>query len=105
MDDTDAGVKHHDEWGDDAADAALRADVRRLGVLLGESLVRQVGPELLATVEDVRRLTRTDPAAAAVAWERTAAFLARHLPTPAPAGGTPADVALLEEIRDLLSRR
>ncbi|MGW0533540.1 phosphoenolpyruvate carboxylase [Streptomyces sp. NPDC003032] len=47
------------------ASSELRADIRRLGDLLGETLVRQEGPELLELVEKVRRLTREDGEAAA----------------------------------------
>jgi phosphoenolpyruvate carboxylase len=39
-------------------DGALRADIRMLGDMLGQTLVRQVGPELLEIVEEVRGLTK-----------------------------------------------
>ncbi len=42
----------------DDIDAALRDDIRRLGTQLGNTLVRQVGPDLLERVEQVRGIAR-----------------------------------------------
>ena len=43
----------------------LRDDIRRLGDLLGEALIRQEGPHTYDTVERIRALSRDDPDAAA----------------------------------------
>lgn len=55
-------------YDDDATageDAALRADIRRLGTLLGQTLARQEGKGLLDLVEEVRALVRSDADGAA----------------------------------------
>ncbi|MEV1288525.1 phosphoenolpyruvate carboxylase [Micromonospora sp. NPDC049679] len=49
----------------DGPDAAVRADIRRLGTLLGQTLARQEGRPLLDLVEEVRALVRSDAEAAA----------------------------------------
>ncbi|MBK7623299.1 MAG: phosphoenolpyruvate carboxylase [Kineosporiaceae bacterium] len=55
--------------------APLRSEINRLGQILGDTLARQHGPELLGLVEQVRQSARTDP-------QRTAQLLAEvDLPT------------------------
>jgi phosphoenolpyruvate carboxylase len=55
----------------EALDADLRSQIRRLAGLLGQSLVRQEGDQLLTLVEQIRTLTKNDPAAAAAVLDRT----------------------------------
>ncbi|MEY3277871.1 MAG: hypothetical protein RLZZ426_357, partial [Actinomycetota bacterium] len=47
------------------SDLALRAEIRRLGVILGQTLAEVEGQELLDRVEHVRQAVREDPDGAA----------------------------------------
>lgn len=64
-----------------ATDSSLRDDIRQLGVLLGQALVRHEGTWLLDLVERVRQASREDPAASTTIIDgtdlRSAMLLAR----------------------------
>jgi phosphoenolpyruvate carboxylase len=51
-------VETHAGVASEAGHSAMRADIRRLGGMLGDTLVRQAGAEVLDLVERVRRLAR-----------------------------------------------
>jgi len=55
-----------------STDAELRAEIRRLGVILGQTLAEVEGQDLLDRVESVRRMVREDPVAAAATLDELA---------------------------------
>lgn len=52
-------------------DSDLRAEIRRLGVILGQTLAEVEGQDLLDRVEEIRSLVRTDPEEASQELKRT----------------------------------
>jgi phosphoenolpyruvate carboxylase len=94
---------------DSAEQLALRADIRRLGSLLGETLVRQEGSELFDLVERTRLLVREDGTAAADLLESidvpTAAQLVRAFATYFHLANITEQVHRVRELRGLRAER
>ena len=82
-----AGGRSYQHFTATERDAGLRRDIRELGALLGRTLVRQEGEQLLELVERTRALIRSDRAAAAAllaergARRRRSGWCARSAPT------------------------
>jgi phosphoenolpyruvate carboxylase len=72
-------VRSADGISDDLVNPQLREDVRRLGTLLGDALVRHHGQETLDLVERIRRLVREEPDAVPSALDGVDLQKAIHL--------------------------
>jgi phosphoenolpyruvate carboxylase len=75
-------VETHAGVVSEAGHSAMRADIRRLGGMLGDTLVRQAGPEILDLVERVRRLARQSAEQAGGSYTDELAELLSRLDVP-----------------------
>jgi phosphoenolpyruvate carboxylase len=74
----ESGYDTPDPLGDEIDDAELRADVRRVAGLLGQTLVRQQGGDALDLVERVRGLTKQSKSGDETAAQQVRALLAEQ---------------------------